>query len=104
MARFDVYAHPDLALRRKTPFLLDVQNGYIDRIATRVVVPLRLAEHFPLRMRGLNPAFDIGGKSVVLDTPAIAAIPVAELKRPVFNLEAQSAIVLAALDVLFDAY
>ena len=29
MARFDVYRHPDPALRKTTPFLLDVQNAYI---------------------------------------------------------------------------
>lgn len=104
MARFDVYPHPDPALRKRTPFLLDVQNTHIDRIATRVVIPLRLAENFPLRMRDLNPVFDIGGKTVVLDTTALAAIPLVELKKPTLNLGAQSAAVVAALDVLFGAF
>ena len=104
MARFDIYAHPDPVLRKKTPFLLDVQNTFIDSIATRVVVPMRLTEHCALRMRDLNPVFDIGGKSVVLDTPAIAAIPVADLKKPLFNLETQNTTIIAALDVLFGAY
>ena len=103
MARFDVYTRPDPALRKKTPFLLDVQNTYIDRIATRVV-PMRLAEHFPLRMRDLNPVFDIGGKSVVMDTSAIAAIPVSDLKRPAFKLDEQGAAIFAAPDLLFGAY
>jgi len=104
MARFDVYQHPDPAIRKKTPYLLDVQNSHIDRIGTRVVIPLRLAEYFALRMRDLNPSFEIGGKAVVLDTAAMAAIPVAELKKPVVNVAAQSASVMAALDVVFGAY
>ena len=104
MARFDVYTRPDPALRKKTPFLLDVQNTYIDRIATRVVVPMRLAEHFPLRMRDLNPVFDIGGRPVVMDTSAIAAIPVSDLKKPAFKLVEQGAAIFAAPDVLFGAY
>ena len=41
MARFDVYPHPDAVLRKKTPYLLDVQNNPISHIASRVVVPLR---------------------------------------------------------------
>lgn len=104
MARFDVYRHPDPVLRKRTPYLLDVQNTHINRIATRVVIPMRLAEDFALRMRDLNPVFDVGGKAVVLDTAALAAIPLAELKKPTLNLGAQSAAVVAALDVLFGAY
>lgn len=104
MARFDVYPYPDAVLRKKTPYLLDVQNSRIDRIATRVVIPLRLAEDFALRMRDLNPVFEVGGKAVVLDTAALAAVPLAELKKPMANLGGQSSAIVAALDVLFGAY
>ena len=38
VARFDVHPHPDAALRKKTPYLLDVQNNHISRITTCVVV------------------------------------------------------------------
>jgi len=55
-------------------------------------------------MRDLNLAFDIAGKQAVLDTAALAAIPCAELKKPVFNLASQSTAIMAALDVLFGAY
>ena len=104
MARFDVYAHPDAVLRKKTPYLLDVQNNHISRIATRVVVPLRSANHFTQPMRDLNPPFEIAGNQVVLDTSAIAAIPSAELKQPIVSLTSQSGAIMAALDVLFGAY
>ena len=104
MARFDVYPHPDAVLRKKTPYLLDVQNNHISRIATRVVVPMRPASLFAQPMRDLNPKFEIAGKEVVLDTAALAAISSAELKRPVLNLASQSAAIVAALDVLFGAY
>lgn len=104
MARFDIYPHPDAVLRKKTPYLLDVQNNHISRIATRVVIPLRAANLFTQPMRDLNPAFDVAGKQVVLDTAALAAVPSAELKKPVLNLASQSAAVIAALDVLSGAY
>ena len=104
MARFDVYPHPDAVLRKKTPYLLDVQNSHISRIATRVVVPLRPAGLFTQPMRDLNPTFEIAGKQVVLDTAALAAVPAAVLKKPVLNLALQSNTIVAALDVLFGAY
>lgn len=104
MAHFDVYAHPDAGLRRKTPFLLDVQNNYIDRITTRVVLPMRPAEQFAQRMSDLNPVFKIAGEDVVLDTSALAAFPAAELKKPVTSLVSQSGAIVAALDALFGAY
>lgn len=104
MARFDVYPHPDPVLRERTPYLLDVQNNHLGRIATRVVVPMRWAKDFLLPMRDLNPMLAVDGKEVVLDTAALAAIPLVELKKPVTNLTANSADVTAALDVLFGAY
>ncbi|MBC7437558.1 MAG: CcdB family protein [Bdellovibrionales bacterium] len=104
MPRFDVYAHPDAGLRKHTPYLVDIQNNYISTIGTRAVLPMRAASAFSLRMRDLNPVFNVGGKDVVLDTAAIGAIPVAELKKPVMSLKAQSATTVAALDTLFESY
>jgi len=104
MARFDVYRHPDAALRKATPFLLDIQNDYISGMDSRVVLPLRPARLFGLPMRDLNPSFDIDGVAVVLDTPAIAAFPAAELRNPVASLRAQSELIVGALDTLFGSY
>lgn len=104
MARFDVYPHPDQAQRLITPFLLDVQNNYIDRVQSRVVIPMRHAAAFGPRMRDLNPMFQISGKDLVLDTTALAAFPAAELKTPVASLQAQHQDVVAALDTLFGSY
>jgi toxin CcdB len=104
MARFDVYAHPDPALRKLTPFLLDVQNNYIGSIATRVMLPLRAASALSLRMRDLNPVFEVNSREVVLDTAAIGAIPTSELKNPVASLRTQSEVIIAALDTLFGSY
>lgn len=72
MSQFDVYPHPDPASRRATPFLLDVQNNPINGLATRLVVPLRAANLVAQPLRDLNPVFEIAGKAVVLDTPALA--------------------------------
>ncbi|WP_332778514.1 CcdB family protein [Polaromonas sp.] len=104
MARFDVYQHPDAVLRKRTPYLLDVQNDHIHRLASRVVIPMRAAHQFEQRMSDLNPVFEVSGNAVVLDTAAIAAFPATELKKSVTSLRGQSEIIVDALDVLFGAY
>jgi toxin CcdB len=104
MARFDVYRHPDAALRKRTPYLVDLQNNYINGLDTRVVAPLRLAKLFGPPMRDLNPAFEIDGVPVILDSAALAAIPASELRAPVASLQAQGTHIISALDALFGSY
>lgn len=104
MARFDVYPHPDATLRAATPFLLDVQNNFIDQLQSRIVIPLRAATVFGPTMRDLNPQFNISGQDVVLDTAAMAAFPASGLKKPVTSLAPQSHDIVAALDTLFGSY
>jgi toxin CcdB len=104
MAKFHVYRHPDPDLRKKTPFLLDVQNDFIERVASRVVIPMRDAAVFGPRMADLNPLFTVSGQKVVLDTPAIAAFPASGLKTPVQSLVSDGPTIVAALDTLFGSY
>ena len=104
MARFDVHANPQASERKLTPYLLDVQNDFIDALNTRVVIPLRREAAFGPKARNLNPVVVVGADNVVLDTAALGAVPVSELRRPVANLRHDSAAILEALDTLFGAY
>ena len=45
------------------------------RLESRVVAPPWLAQSFYARMRNLHPELTVDGKKVVMDTPAIAAVP-----------------------------
>ena len=104
MARYDVYTHPDATLRKTTPFLLDVQNNYIQAEATRVMLPMRERSTINNPLRDLNPVFEIEGKTVLLDTTSIAAFPAALLKKPVARLASQAGIITSALDTLLGGY
>ena len=104
MARFDVYANPDASERKQTPYFLDVQNDFIDGLTTRVLIPLRKEPAFGTRARNLNPLLMVSNDSVVLDTAAIGAAPLSELRKPVANLRDSRAVVQEALDTLFGAY
>ncbi len=104
MARFDVYANPEAVERKHTPYFLDVQNDFIEHLATRVMVPLRREAMFGPRPRKLNPLLHFRADAVVLDTAALGAVPLSELRQPVGNLRDARADILEALDTLFGAY
>lgn len=105
MARFDVYANPGVHART-TPYLLDVQSDLLDGLDSRMVIPLRCLEHFPkipLPAR-LIPVLQIEGKSYLLETPKMAAVPRKILKTPITSLAAEHIHITAALDFLFQDY
>ena len=104
MARYDLYANPTAGERRHTPYLLDVQNDFIDALATRVVIPLRTTAAFGPRASHLNPLLRTGSEELVLDTAALGAIVASELRRPLDNLRPQQALIAEALDALFGTY
>lgn len=104
MARFDVYANPDPADRAAIPFMLDVQSDYLEGLDTRVVVPLFVSGRFNTCVRNLNPALQVSGKELIMDTASIGAIPTGELRRPVANLADRQLEIQDALDTLFAGY
>lgn len=104
MARYDVYANPAPGERKRTPYVVDVQNDSINALTTRVVIPLHREAAFGARARNLNPLVTVAAENVVLDTAALAAVALSELKKPVATLRESSALVQEALDTLFGAY
>jgi len=105
MPRFDVFVNPG-KLRDSVPYVLDVQSDHLAGLATRIVVPLRRRDRFPAVQlpEDLIPVFEIGHMMVMMDTPALAAVPRSELGTPVSSLAVSQSEILAALDRLFGAF
>ncbi len=101
MAHFDVYANPDRTERKHTPFVLDLQNSFLDMLDTFVAVPLRAAAIMPTRIAQIHPLFEVAGHEVIMDTPMLATFPKRGLGQPVANLRHVKFEVQAALDALF---
>ena len=95
MARFDVYASPD-----GRGYLLDVQADLLDRLNTRVVVPLMPVGTAPSPAKRLNPVFDIQNERHVMVTQFLSAVPVFILKTPISNLALHDTEIMGALDIL----
>jgi toxin CcdB len=104
MARFDVYANPDRAERVHTPFILDLQNSFLDMLDTFVAVPLRVEAVIPGRLSNIHPALKIAGLDVVMDTPMMATFPKRGLGKPVINLRSSQLDIQGALDALLGDY
>jgi toxin CcdB len=100
MPRFDVHAQPGHAQR----LLLNVQADVLDRLPTRLVVPL-----FPLTgamvvLRRLNPVFEIDRKRHAMMTEFMAPIPANRLGPPVATLADHFDIIGDALDMMFKGF
>ena len=98
MARYDIYKNPDGG------YLLDVQADLLGVLTTRVVVPLLPYERAPQPAERLNPVFDIDGKSFVMTTQFLAAVPSAILIGPVDNFLRHHDQIVAALDMVFHGF
>jgi toxin CcdB len=83
------------------PYLLDVQADLLDRLATRVVVPLVLAEEMGKPAKHLNPQFEIEGRTVAMSTAEIAGVPKRALGERLLSLQHKRDEIIAALDFLF---
>ncbi len=101
MSQFDVYQNPNRETSDAIPYLLDVQADLLDRLATRVVVPLVVAEEMPLAATQLNPQFKIKGVAVVMSTAELAGLPSRALGDKVASLKTKRDEIIAALDMLF---
>ncbi|MGA7749993.1 MAG: CcdB family protein [Gallionella sp.] len=101
MAQFDIYLNPNSTTRKAIPYLLDVQADLLDTLATRVVVPLILAEEMGLAAKHLNPQFKIKGVAVVMSTAELAGVPNRSLGDKVTSLKNKRDEIIAALDLLF---
>jgi toxin CcdB len=98
MAQFDVVKNP----RGGTyPLLLDIQADALDRLATRVVVPLAVLRRYGARpITRLNPVAKLKGTDYVLVFQELAAIPATALGEVVGSLAGRRIELLAALDLL----
>ncbi|HRH74825.1 CcdB family protein [Zoogloea sp.] len=99
MPRYAVYQNPE-----RDGYLLDLQADINSHFSTRVVAPLFLLDEIPVFAKGLNPVFEVEGRSVVMVPQGMAAIPVQMLKQPVMSLDDRRAEIVAALDLLFQGF
>lgn len=95
MAQFDLY-------RLGESLAVDIQHDLLDRLKTRIVVPLIPEGEAPRPAARLNPIFVIKGLRHVLTPQFMAAVPSAELGDRIGSLASERDRVKAAVDLVFD--
>ncbi|MCX5865000.1 MAG: CcdB family protein [Deltaproteobacteria bacterium] len=104
MAQLDVYENPNPATQKEIPYLLDVQTGLLEGLASRMVVPLVKASTMGKAAQRLNPRFTVGQTEVIMSTAELAGIPTRFLGQKVGSLADRRDEIIAALDFLFSGY
>ena len=105
MAQFRVYRNSNAASNTATPYLLDVQADLLGELATRVVVPLRLASVYSVTpLQTLTPCFQVEGHEVIAVTQQLAAISSREIGTQVADLSGRRDEIIAALDFLISGF
>lgn len=99
MAKFDVWR-----LRGNGALVLEVQADLLDRLNTRLVVPLMAVEDAPQLMARLNPVFEVKGQRVAMVTQFAATVPLRELGERVASLVEEQDAIGAALDMLVSGF
>jgi len=99
MPQFTLYHNNNRQTHGRYPFLLDIQNDFLQELKTRLVVPvMELTGKKPITR--LNPVFEWQQKSYLLIVQEMAAIPAGQLGDKVTQLENMRGEILAALDLM----
>jgi toxin CcdB len=101
MSQFDLYVNTDKDTNKSYPYFIDVQNGLLDSLNTRLVIPLALVtkadKPYP---NNLCPIFIIEGKKCALLTHQMTSISVAYLKKKECSLSGSRGEIISAIDFL----
>ena len=98
--QFDVFLNPSRRGLEERPYVVVVQCGIWDDVATRICVSL-IDERFIRPQRRLNPGFEVNGKRLYFHPIEIVSVPLRLLREPVANLEQYRYHIIAALDLVF---
>ena len=101
MPQFDYYANTDKDTKITYPFIVDVQDAILDRLNSRVVIPLtplsNLVKSFP---KNLCPEITIEDKEYVLLTHQMASVSTRTLSNCEGSLAHIRTEIISAIDFL----
>ena len=104
MRQFGVHRNRNAATRAAYPLLLNVQSDLISETGTRVVVPLVPVGRAIAARPPLAPELQVDGEALVMATPLMAAVELADLGALEADLSDERATILAAIDFLVSGF
>jgi len=101
MPQFDYYANTDKDTKTTYPFIVDVQDAILDKLNSRVVIPLtplsNLVKSYP---KNLCPEITIEGKEYALLTHQMASVSTRTLSNCEGSLAHIRTEIISAIDFL----
>ncbi|AYG57698.1 CcdB family protein [Rhizobium jaguaris] len=99
MARFHVYG-----LKQSQTLALDLQSNLLERLNTRMMVPLLPMDDVSASITRLNPRFAINDRPYIMMTQLIGAVSLTEIGDLIIDLSPHSDQITAATDFLFQGF
>ena len=100
MAQFDVYPNPSNSAKEGIPYVVVIQSALLDALATRLTIPLATSSWAGKTPEKLSPIITVNGHNLRALAHYAAPLPTRALRQPVGNVSAQSAALIAAMDVV----
>lgn len=100
MSQFTLYENTNEESREAYPYFVDIQNGLLDSLNTRLVIPLTPAANLAENIAHLCPTTTVDQDKLVLLTHQMTNVPVTALQRPKGSLEHLRVEITSALDFL----
>ena len=101
MAQFDVYVNTDQDSNKIYPYFIDIQNGLLDTLNSRVVIPLTPIQAadktYP---KHLCPVIEINHKKFAVLTYQLTSVSVSFLQQQETSLATSRDDIVAAVDFL----
>lgn len=99
MARFRVHR-----LKSEDQLVIDLQSDFLQDLPTRVVAPLQSVDTVSWVIARLTPRLEVNGKTYVMATHRLAALPLAEIGPAIADLSSRADEITGATDFLFQGF
>lgn len=100
MAQFDVYPNPSSSAKHGIPYVVVIQSDLLDGLTTRLTIPLATDAWTGNTPNKLSPLITVKGQSLRALAHYAAPLPTRALRQSLGNVSAQSAALIAAMDVV----
>ncbi len=101
MEQFDLYVNTDQDTNKTYPYFVDIQNGLLDTLNSRVVIPLTpVRDSDKTYPETLCPVIEIRSKKFALLTHQLTSISVSFLRKKETSLATRRDDIVAAMDLL----
>lgn len=101
MDQFDLYVNTDKDTNKTYPYFIDIQNGLLNTLNSRVVIPLTpIGKSDKAYPENLCPVIKIKNKNFALLTHQLTSVSVSFLKQKETSLTSYRDEIVAAVDFL----